>query len=210
MLQSSRFGDTKKQIFQKSISLFADYGFESVSIKSIAQAVGIQPASIYNHFESKDAILAAIYAYYKETCFDPRPTPSQYEPILRTGTAIDILGIFNYPTADKPGEPAIFFDMTRIIWARLYIDPAASDVYREYVINAGLAYIRQVMGRGIELGRICMGEEELETFATTVLATRVFAASAVVMDPYQQKWHSIETQMIQLLSRLLVLNPPLA
>ncbi|MGN0564431.1 MAG: TetR/AcrR family transcriptional regulator, partial [Candidatus Heritagella sp.] len=50
-------GNTKKEILEVSLELFSVHGFEATSISQIANAVGIRKASLYSHFESKQAIL---------------------------------------------------------------------------------------------------------------------------------------------------------
>ena len=53
-------GNTKQEILEASLDLFSVQGFEATSISQIASAVGIRKASLYSHFESKQAILDAI------------------------------------------------------------------------------------------------------------------------------------------------------
>ena len=53
-------GNTKQEILRASLDLFSVQGFEATSISQIADAVGIRKASLYSHFESKQAILDAI------------------------------------------------------------------------------------------------------------------------------------------------------
>lgn len=53
-------GNTKQEILEASLDLFSVQGFEATSISQIADAVGIRKASLYSHFESKQAILDAI------------------------------------------------------------------------------------------------------------------------------------------------------
>ena len=50
-------GNTKQEILEVSLELFSVQGFEATSISQIANAVGIRKASLYSHFESKQAIL---------------------------------------------------------------------------------------------------------------------------------------------------------
>lgn len=50
-------GNTKKEIIEAALELFSVQGFEATSISQIAGAVGIRKASLYSHFDSKQAIL---------------------------------------------------------------------------------------------------------------------------------------------------------
>ena len=61
--------DTKQKILDKALELFSAQGYDSVSVGEIAKAVGIKAPSLYNHFESKQAIFDAIV----------RSTAEQYE-----------------------------------------------------------------------------------------------------------------------------------
>lgn len=60
----------KQEILESALDLFSTYGFEATSISQIADAVGIKKASLYNHFESKQAILDTlirdVFAAYQE------------------------------------------------------------------------------------------------------------------------------------------------
>ena len=53
-------GNTKQEILEASLELFSVQGFEATSISQITNAVGIRKASLYSHFENKQAILDAL------------------------------------------------------------------------------------------------------------------------------------------------------
>ena len=53
-------GNTKQEILEAALELFSVQGYEATSISQIAGAVGIRKASLYSHFESKQAILDAL------------------------------------------------------------------------------------------------------------------------------------------------------
>lgn len=55
---------TKDKIFNASVNLFSEFGYDNVSIRRIASEVGIKESSIYNHFKSKESILDEILDYY--------------------------------------------------------------------------------------------------------------------------------------------------
>jgi AcrR family transcriptional regulator len=54
---------TKEKIFEASLDLFAQKGFDAVSMREIAEAVGIKKASLYSHFSGKDELLEKLLEY---------------------------------------------------------------------------------------------------------------------------------------------------
>ena len=53
-------GTTKQEILDAALELFSVQGYEATSISQLADAVGIRKASLYSHFENKQAILDAL------------------------------------------------------------------------------------------------------------------------------------------------------
>lgn len=53
-------GTTKQEILDAALELFSVQGYEAASISQLAEAVGIRKASLYSHFENKQAILDAL------------------------------------------------------------------------------------------------------------------------------------------------------
>jgi AcrR family transcriptional regulator len=51
---------TKEKIAQIALKLFSTYGFEAVSVRDIASAVGIKESTIYYHYENKYDILKSL------------------------------------------------------------------------------------------------------------------------------------------------------
>lgn len=51
---------TKKKIFETARQLVLEYGFENISVDAIADAAGVSKGTFYVHFESKDALAAAL------------------------------------------------------------------------------------------------------------------------------------------------------
>ena len=57
--------NTKEKIFDVSLDLFSKKGYDSVSLREIAEEVGIKKSSIYSHYSSKEAILMDIFEYFE-------------------------------------------------------------------------------------------------------------------------------------------------
>ena len=58
--------NNKDKIFDVSVDLFSKHGYDGVSIRQIANEVGIKESSIYNHYKSKESIMDSILDYYIE------------------------------------------------------------------------------------------------------------------------------------------------
>ena len=52
---------TKEKLQQAALSLFARRGYEGTTMNDIAEIVGINKASIYNHFKNKANLFLAVY-----------------------------------------------------------------------------------------------------------------------------------------------------
>lgn len=55
-------GDTKADLKQAALRLFAQRGFAGTSIRAISAAVGLSDSVLYAHFASKQAIFDAVLA----------------------------------------------------------------------------------------------------------------------------------------------------
>lgn len=49
------------KVLDEAARLFRTRGFDGTSVRDIARAVGILPGSLYCHFETKEALLVAVY-----------------------------------------------------------------------------------------------------------------------------------------------------
>lgn len=55
---------SRDRILEASLDLFSKQGYAGTSVRQIAAAVGMQAASLYSHFEGKEAILSALIDAY--------------------------------------------------------------------------------------------------------------------------------------------------
>jgi len=60
LVDISEAENTKERIMLAAVKLFAAKGYAAVSVRDIAEAVNIKKASLYNHFESKEALFIEI------------------------------------------------------------------------------------------------------------------------------------------------------
>ncbi len=76
--------NTKEKIFDVSIDLFSQKGYDGVSIRQIAKEVGIKESSIYNHYNSKESILESILNYYINEML------KEEAPVMQSGEKLDM------------------------------------------------------------------------------------------------------------------------
>jgi len=66
-MAKSAFRNTREEILGLSVPLFATAGFDGVSMRDIAAAVGVAPAALYHHFPDKEQLyLDAVGYAFKE------------------------------------------------------------------------------------------------------------------------------------------------
>jgi TetR/AcrR family transcriptional regulator, cholesterol catabolism regulator len=78
-----RGGETKRRILDTAITLFAERGFEACTMRDIAAAVGIKAPAIYNHYSSKEDVLAAAMEHIMGRFFWSLLGPLEEEPMER-------------------------------------------------------------------------------------------------------------------------------
>lgn len=74
-------GETKNRILDTAITLFAERGFEACTMRDIAAAVGIKAPAIYNHYSSKDDVLAAAMEHILGRFFWTVLAPLEEKPV---------------------------------------------------------------------------------------------------------------------------------
>ncbi len=52
--------DTRRDILDRALELFATHGFTGSSMRDIARAVGVRESALYHHFPNKNAILTTV------------------------------------------------------------------------------------------------------------------------------------------------------
>ena len=173
------FVGTKRRIFNSAINLFLLDGFDNVSLRELADSVGIRQSTIYNHFKSKQEILNTIYDFYCYYFLKDRPSIEDMEPRLRNESLINIIGYIRYDF--KEDYMHKMSDITKIIFQRISIDDRAREIAKTLIIDEGIRYVEDVFNRLIELGRFT--SFDTRSMAVFINGIRIFTLFYQVVDP---------------------------
>ncbi|MDR2197143.1 MAG: TetR/AcrR family transcriptional regulator [Coriobacteriales bacterium] len=143
---------TKGRILKAALALFSTDGFDATSMRAIAKAVGINVGSIYNHFDSKEAILYRLYEYYAEQHRKARPQLDELLKLVETQSPQKVFETleYGYPPEVSENISRVFMIASR----RVNTDPISIQFIRENLFDDGEELIIPVLDKMMELGRI--------------------------------------------------------
>lgn len=149
--------NTKEQIIEEALKLFSERGYNNVSVRDIAYAVGIKESSLYYHFKNKqdifDTIVDICYekakTYFKKNAlpFDDGDSLSIYSNIDITALTELIFATFIY----------FFEDQYNVMFRKLLIisqfeNKRAMQIYRQlyykYPIDFQCKIFKMLMDSG--------------------------------------------------------------
>lgn len=178
-IEGFRFVGTKSKIFDSAIELFKQKGFNDVRLKDIADQVGIQQSTIYNHFESKQEILDTIYDFYCSHFLIDRLSLEEMELVLSNKSVMDIIGCISY--VFKEDYLKKMTDITSIILQRITIDERAREIGKTLIVDEGVRYVEEVFDRGIEIGRFT--SFNTHTISMLINCIRIFTLCCWILNP---------------------------
>jgi AcrR family transcriptional regulator len=142
-----------------SIDLFAEKGYDRTSIRDIARAVGITESAIYRHYESKDAILDAIFDQLVNQVYAPLPPKKN-----ATGQA----SIFRQMLEGLPqyimANPQLIKVLRILLYEMNPNEKMRELIKREYGVRAA-EYTEALLRKEMDAGRI----RQCDTKALAVL-----------------------------------------
>lgn len=141
---------TKELILQTALRLFAQRGFEAVSVRDIAGELELTAPALYVHFKSKQAILEAILRRMEErdaelSSQDNVPTqsyekaPESYAKVEMAHLVNFTLSMFRYWTED---EFAVQF--RHLLTVEQYRDSRFAELFQQYLGSGVIQYLEDI------------------------------------------------------------------
>lgn len=155
---------TREKIIYEALSLFSVKGYDAVTIRQIASAVGIKESSIYNHFKNKQDILNKIIdetlkRYYEvlENIKLPQSEDDNVSELYDNITDDVFLDmctkIFLFYLKDD-----YISKLRRLLAIEQYGNKEIGETFRYVFIDRILETQRQVLQKFIDSGRFIQGD----------------------------------------------------
>lgn len=172
--------DTKTDIVEAALRLFAERGFEGVGMRDIADDVGVKPASLYKHFAGKQAIFEAVVERMDASYLDQAQKlkmpqggieeMSEGYASLSTGMLENMSeALFRYWTED---EHAVLF--RHVLATEQYRNPAIGRLFRSYFVEKPIEHMTQLFASMTDKGHFEKGDAHL-------MALEFFAPISLLM-----------------------------
>ncbi|HKM34191.1 MAG TPA: TetR/AcrR family transcriptional regulator [Lachnospiraceae bacterium] len=129
---------TKDKIIYESLKLFSTNGYEAVSTRMIARAVGVSGTAIYKHFKSKQEIFDTIISTCKERFICQRKKVD-YQHICWEDLDEICMNMFRFQTQD---EWIVMF--RKILVVEQFKNPEIAKLYQAFFIDIALGSMKDI------------------------------------------------------------------
>ncbi|MCL2774635.1 MAG: TetR/AcrR family transcriptional regulator [Oscillospiraceae bacterium] len=144
---------TKEKIMRVAAKMFSERGYDKVTTREIAKVVGINSASIYYYFPSKEDILKSLYRFYNEELRKVCPDLNELLRLAETDLPYEVLMKSEFHYNDKDMREML--DQILVTAAlRFCGDPESERFLRENIFDNIANILRPLLLRLIELKKI--------------------------------------------------------
>lgn len=144
--------NTKERILKEAMTLFSINGYEAVSIRSIANAVGIGNSALYKHYSSKQAIFDAIVEKCKNHFIEKCNSVQDSISSNMEDFASMCLTMFEFQIED---ELIVMF--RRILLIEQFKNEKMAQIFKEffvdYPINYQVKIFEELINKGIMVNK---------------------------------------------------------
>ncbi len=175
--------DTKSLILSAALDLFAQQGYEKTTMRTIAKKVGIQPASIYYFFESKESLLHAFFQEFASNFARYRNPPDVIWKAAKEQPLAEVLSLLFY-TFGSPEERDRMMAISRVILSLQYENASAQKLFEEVFVRDAMEYGVEVLQGLHSLGIIIDIDFQWTAFLFHALAASLFQENLRRLKPY--------------------------
>lgn len=106
-------GDLKRSLIDAGLDLVREVGIEAISLRQLAERVGVSTPALYHHFRNKEALLGQLGEAAIDA-FDDAMTSAMHQPTEEDALSAFVLGYVRF-ARDEPALYELLFG--RRIWS---------------------------------------------------------------------------------------------
>lgn len=150
--------DTKERILKTALKMFAEKGYEAVSVSEISGELGLTKGALYRHYKNKrdifDSIVKKMFAVDEENSkkhnvpekkYDDNP--SSYEDISLESLRDFTVTQFRFWTKDEFAS-----DFRKMLILEQYRNPELAELYRSCMTVGPVSYTEDIFRKMTENG----------------------------------------------------------
>ncbi|MDR1906035.1 MAG: TetR/AcrR family transcriptional regulator [Clostridiales bacterium] len=180
---------TKEKIFFTAVKMFSERGYKNVSMRDIAEDIGIKAASIYNHFESKAKILEGIYDYFFEKLEKYMPTVDSLLALAETKPPSEVFLMLDY---HFPGIEEVMDRIIVIGGTEFLTDDISASFIKKLFVEVPRFYIGALLNKWIETKVIMPIDVDAFLYIYTSMgfnaSMRLFSKIPVNVGEWRRAW----------------------
>lgn len=142
----------KWDIFISAVYMFAENGYDNVTMKDLAERNFIQAPAIYNHFKSKGSLLETMFEFYHTNWLADHPKLDNVMAAIPESSLDEIFAMLMYQFTE---EIQPLMDRIMLVASRLTTaDPGAYRLVREHIFQQPAKFLSSVFQELINCNRI--------------------------------------------------------
>lgn len=150
--------DTKENILNTSLKLFARDGYEAVSVSTIAGKLGMTKGALYKHYKNKrdifDSIVKRMYEIdekraqnYGTPKYEYEKQPEEYKTVSLHSFAMFTLAQFEFWTQDEFAA-----DFRKMLMLEQYRSDEMAQLYKDCILSGPVKYTEDIFREMIKNG----------------------------------------------------------
>lgn len=191
--------NTKEIILYKALNLFADKGYDGVTVRDIATEVGIQQSSLYKHYSSKqeifDTLVETMQSKYSETAASLNLPEGSFKKIAKdySNCGSKVLreishSIFHYYLKDPYAS-----QFRKMLTLEKFKNKDAEEIYRKIFIDTAISYQSKLFSEMMRQGYLKDVDPE-------IMALQFFSPIFVLLNKYDGIPHR-ENEALEILGK---------
>ena len=151
-------GDTKEKILMTALQLFARDGYEAVSVRTIAEELGMTKGALYRHYKNKrdifDSIVERMFQIDAQRANDYQMPAETYEvmPDSYQNTFLEDIQTYTIEQLKFWTEDAFATKFRRMLSLEQYRNAEMAELYSQCIVAGPVAYTEDLFRELIKEG----------------------------------------------------------